>query len=116
MPMKYDEQTRSKAVRLVTEHAESYTSQWEAITTVSKRLGISPEALRRWVRQAEIDTGDRDGVSTAMAAENRELKRKNRELEQTIEVLKAATSFFVAESVPQALRAGRGPHRNAGNL
>src|SRR5699024_12430316 len=101
MPIEYDEQTRSKAVRLVIEHAESYASQWEAITTVSKRLGMSAEALRRWVRQAEIDTGDRDGVSSSMAAENRELKRKNRELEQTIEVLKAATSFFVRESDPQ---------------
>src|SRR5699024_12465352 len=101
MPMKYDERTRAKAVRLVTEHADSYASQWEAITTVSKRLGMSPEALRRWVRQAEIDSGDRDGVTTAMAAENRELKRKNRELEQTVEMLKAATSFFVRESDPQ---------------
>src|SRR5699024_8777851 len=99
MPMKYNERTRSKAVRLVTEHADSYSSQW-AITTVSKRLGMSPEALRRWVRQAEVDSGDRDGATTAMAAANRELKRKNRELEQTIEVLKAATRFFVRESDP----------------
>lgn len=100
MPMKYDEQTRAKAVRLVREHAEDYASEWEAIKAVSKRLGMTAETLRKWVRQAEVDDGQRDGVTTSVARENRELKRKNRELEQTIEVLKAATSFFVRESDP----------------
>ena len=98
MPMKYDEDTKGRAVRLVVDHGEDYDSEWEAVKTVSARLGMHSETLRRWLRQAEVDTGDVDGVST-MAA--RELKRKNAELERTIEVLKAATSFFVRESDPQ---------------
>jgi transposase len=101
MPSKYDAATRAKAVRLVTEHGDDYGSEWEAITTVAGRLGMSSETLRKWVRQAEVDAGDRDGVTTAAAREIRELKRKNAELEQTVEILKAATSFFVRESDPR---------------
>jgi transposase len=101
MPRKYDDQTRAKAVRLVTEHRGDYASEWEAITTVAGRLGMTPETLRRWVRQAAVDAGEVDGVTTAQAREIRELKRKNAELEQTIEILKAATSFFVRESDPR---------------
>ena len=101
MPKRYDENTKARAVRLVVDHVEDYASEWEAITTVAGRLGVSPETLRRWLRQAEIDAGETDGVSTASAREIRDLKRKNSELERTIEILKAATSFFVRESDPQ---------------
>ncbi len=59
------------------------------------------ESLRRWINQSEVDTGQRDGVPSDMAHELRELKRKNRELEETIEILKAATSFFARESDPR---------------
>ena len=62
---------------------------------------MSAETLRKWVRQAEVDAGKADGVSTEMARELRELKRKNAELERTIEVLKAATSFFARECDPR---------------
>lgn len=65
---------------------------------VSSRLGMTAETLRKWVRQAEIGRGSRAGVSTEENREIRELKKKNRELEETIEILKAATSFFVRES------------------
>jgi transposase len=101
MPSKYDEQTRARAVRLVTEHVEDYDSEWAAITAVAGRLGMTPETLRRWVRQAAVDAGQADGVSSESAREIRELKRKNAELERTVEILKAATSFFARESDPR---------------
>jgi transposase len=53
------------------------------------------------VMRARIDAGERDGVPTDTARELRVLKRKNRELEETIEILKAATSFFARESDPR---------------
>lgn len=104
MPSKYDPEIRAKAVRLVREHREDYPSEWAAITAVSKRLGMNAETLRNWIRQQQVDEGDRDGVSSAAAAEIRALKRRNAELEQTIEILKAATSFFVRESDPRNRR------------
>ena len=101
---KYDPETRAKAVRLVLEHRGDYPSEWAAITAVSKRLGMTAETLRSWIRQQQVDGGDRDGVSLVAAAEIRALKRRNAELEQTIEILKAATSFFVRESDPRNRR------------
>jgi transposase len=101
MPSKYDPEMRARAVRLVLEHREDYPSEWAAITAVSKRLGMNAETLRNWIRQQQIDGGGRDGVSSEAAAEIRALRRRNAELEQTIEILKAATSFFVRESDPR---------------
>ena len=80
---KYDPETRARAVRLVLEHRDDYPSEWAAITAVSKRLGMNAETLRNWIRQQQVDDGDRDGVSSSAAAEIRALKRRNAELEQT---------------------------------
>ncbi|ORB40975.1 Insertion element IS6110 uncharacterized 12.0 kDa protein [Mycobacterium persicum] len=66
----------------------------------SARLGMTAETLRKWVRQAEIDAGEVAGVTSEEAREIREFRRKNRELEQTIEILKAATHFFARECDP----------------
>ena len=97
----YDAETKAKAVRLVRDHREDYASEYEAIRTVAGRLGMNPETLRNWLRQAAVDAGQVEGTTTAAAREIRELKRKNAELEQTVEILKAATSFFVRESDPR---------------
>ncbi|ORB89480.1 Insertion element IS6110 uncharacterized 12.0 kDa protein [Mycobacterium persicum] len=66
----------------------------------SARLGMTAETLRKWVRRAEIDAGEVAGVTSEEAREIREFRRKNRELEQTIEILKAATHFFARECDP----------------
>jgi transposase len=101
MPSKrFDENTKVKAVRLVREHADDYDSEWAAMCAISSRLGMTAETLRKWVRQAEVDAGEAAGVSSETARELRELRRKNRELEATIEILKAATSFFARECDP----------------
>lgn len=97
---RYDAETKAKAVRLVREHVADYDTEWAAITTISTRLGMSAETLRKWVRQSEVDAGQAPGMSTESAREIRELKRKCRELEQMIEVLKAATTFFARECDP----------------
>lgn len=101
MPRKYDESVKARAVRLVVEHRDEYDTEYACIRVVAGRIGVGPETLRKWVRQAEVDAGERDGLSTAAARENRDLKRKVAELEQTVEILKAATSFFVRENDPR---------------
>jgi transposase len=100
MPVKYDQGTKARAVRLVREHAGDYPTEYAAITAVSRRLGMSAETLRKWIRQAEVDEGKAPGVTSAESAEIRELRRRNRELEQTIEILRAASAFFAREHDP----------------
>lgn len=100
MPSKYDENTKARAVRLVREHRDDYDSEWAAMKAISGRLGMTAETLRKWVRQAEIDAGEAVGVCSEEIRELRELRKKNRELESTIEILKAATTFFARECDP----------------
>jgi transposase len=97
---RFDRETRAKAVRLVQEHRGDYESEYAAVKAVSARLGMTAETLRKWLRQAEVDAGETAGVTSQTARELRELKRKNAELERTIEILKAATSFFARECDP----------------
>ncbi len=68
--------------------------------SVANRLGMGAQTLRKWVRQAEIDEGASEGTTTTVAKEMRALKRKNAELERTVEILKAATTFFARELDP----------------
>jgi transposase len=98
---RYDASTKARAIRLVREHAGDYPTEWAGITAVAGRLGMSAETLRKWIRKAEVDEGRAPGVTSTESAEIRELRRKNRELEQTIEILKAATSFFARECDPR---------------
>jgi transposase len=87
MAIRYDENTKARAVRLVRKHVDDYETEWSAIKAIAGRLGMSAETLRRWVRQADVDTGEAAGVSSEEKRELRELRRKCRELESTIVIL-----------------------------
>jgi transposase len=67
MPVKYDQDTKAKAIRLVREHAGDYPSEYAAITAVARRLGMTPETLRKWIRQAAVDEGQAPGVTSEAA-------------------------------------------------
>jgi transposase len=98
--IKYGPELRAKAVRLFQDHVAEYPSRWAAMKAISGRLGMTAETLRQWVKQVEVDAGQAPGLSSDSAAELALLRRKCRELEQTVEVLRAATSFFVRECDP----------------
>ena len=99
--MVYPQHMRERAVRLFRERVEGDDrSDRQRLDSISEKLGINRETLRKWVYQAEVDEGLREGVTAATAAEVAELRRKNAELEQTVEILKAATSFFARECDP----------------
>ena len=79
---------------MVMEHMGDYSSQWAAIQSIALKLGCTPETLRRWVRQAEVDSGQRGGVSTDVQAKLKELEKENKELKKANEILKKAAAFF----------------------
>lgn len=76
---------------------DSEVSEFEAIKSVASKLGVSQESVRRWRRKAEIDAGQRPGVTSTEHAEIRKLKRENAELRRANEILKSASAFFAAE-------------------
>ena len=76
-------------------------SEWRRFADVAKQFGMTTEAVRLWVRQAEIDEGLREGASSAEKAEIAELRARNAELEATVEILKAAAAFFAREYDPR---------------
>ncbi len=94
---KYPDEMRERAVRMVLDHGDEYGSQWEAICSVAEKLGPQAETVRKWVRQAERDSGRRAGATTEELAELKRLKRENAELRRANDILKAAASFFGAE-------------------
>jgi transposase-like protein len=100
MPKRYLPEFRERAVRMVLDHAEDYGSTTAACNAVSAQLGISREALRRWVNQAQVDAGARPGMSTAESDEVRALKAENKRLREANEILRQASIFFARELDP----------------
>ena len=91
---RYSPEVRERSVRMVLEHAAEYGSQWETIRSIAAKIGCSKETLRRWVRQAERDTGVRPGPTTTDLERLTQLERENRELKRANEILRQATAFF----------------------
>lgn len=69
-----------------------------SIGEVSRDFDLTETAVREWVRQAEVDAGDREGVTSAEREELSRLRRENRRLREDVEVLKRATAFFAKET------------------
>jgi transposase len=101
---KYPEELRERAVKLVLEIRAREGKGRGELARVGRQLGVHPEALRTWVRQAEIDSGTRPGVTTEDAARIAELERENRELRRANEILKAASAYFARELDPRLPR------------
>jgi transposase len=90
---KYPQELIDRGVRLVFESGRP-------IAQVAADLGMHPEALRKRVRQAEIDTGRRDGLTSEEHEEIKKLRRENFELRRANEILKSASVFFAKELDP----------------
>ena len=95
-PRKYSDELRERAVRMVfqIQRESGDRPRSGAIAGVAAKLGINRETLRNWVRQAEVDAGQRPGTTTEDAQRIAELERENRELRRANEILRKASAFF----------------------
>jgi transposase len=93
-PSRFSPEVRERAVRLVMEQRPAHPSEWAALQAVATKLGMTAETLRKWVRQAERDTGQRPGLPTSERERLQALEREVRELRRTNEILKTASACF----------------------
>ena len=92
MPAPKDREFRRRAVELARRREKP-------IAQIARDLGIAESGLRRWMAQADVDEGNRDGLSSGERKELVELRRKNRVLETEVEILKRASAYFARENV-----------------
>ena len=92
--IRYSQEVRERAVRMVIEHEGDYASQWEAIRSIAEKIGCSPESLRKWLRRTEVDSGSRAGVTSDERARMKDLEKENRELRRANEILRKASAYF----------------------
>jgi transposase len=101
---RYPPEVRDRAVRLVFNAIDATGDRHGHVTRIAHQLDIGPETLRKWVRQAETDRGDRAGLTTGERERLKALERENRELRRANEILKAASAFFARELDPRPPR------------
>ena len=103
-PRKYSEELKERATRMAVEARRDPASRAGAISRIGKQLGVHPEALRNWVRQAEVDTGVREGVSSDDKAKIVALEREVRELRRANTILRQASAYFAQAELDRPSR------------
>lgn len=102
-PRKYPQELRDRSIRMVREAMaeDPDLSMNQAVHRIGGRVGVVPDTLRGWVKQARIDAGETAGTTTSDAARIKALEAENRELKRANEILLAASSFFARELDPR---------------
>ena len=94
---RYSPEEKAQAVRLVRQLRKELGTSQGTVVRVAEQLGYGVESVRLWVRQADINSGDAAGMSSADRAKMKSLEQENRELRRANEILKRASAFFAAE-------------------
>ena len=103
-PRKYSVELQERATRLALDARRDPEGSRGAIKRIADQLGVHPEALRNWVRQAEIDGGVRAGTTTDDATRIGDLEREVRELRRANEILKTSAAFFAAAELDRKMK------------
>ena len=94
---KHPDELRERATRMALDALADPARAKGAIRRIADELGVHPEALRTWVKKAQIDQGTRPGTTTDQAQRIKELEKEIRELRRANAILKSASAFFAAE-------------------
>lgn len=92
-PSKYPDEFRAEAVRL----ARAAKADGRPLSHVARELGLNAQSLHNWVNAAEIESGDREGLTKSERAELVKLRRENKRLLEEKEILGKAAAFFAKE-------------------
>ena len=101
---KFSPEVQERAVRMVLESQGQHDSQWAALVSIAAKIGCTAETLRRWVRQTERDSGQREGLTTVEAQRIKDLEHEMRELRKANEILKLASAFFAQAELDRRLK------------
>ena len=101
---KFSAEVRERAVRMVQEHRGGYPSQWAAIESIAPKIGCTSQTLLGWVKQDEVDSGEREGVTTSERERLKALERVVKELRRANEILKLASAFFAQAELDRRLK------------
>jgi len=97
-PGRYPEEIKEQAIAMFLRSLPDFKTRVDCARHVAGLLGIgSQDTVQNWVRQAEVDSGQRGGVTTEENEEIRRLRKENAELRRANGILKAASAFFAAE-------------------
>ena len=91
---KVSPEVRARAVRMVLDHEGEHPSRWQAVVSIAAKIGCSPDTLHEWVKKSEVESGQRAGVTSDVAARLKALERENRELRQANEILRKASAYI----------------------
>jgi transposase len=94
---RYPPELKERAVRMVLETFQQTGERYGVVGRIARQLGIGDQSLREWVAQAEMDAGQKSGLTTEERAELKRLQKENKELRRSNEILRSPSAFFAAE-------------------
>ncbi|CCF97734.1 conserved hypothetical protein [Ralstonia solanacearum K60] len=101
---KFSPEVRERAVRMVQEHRGEYPSLWATVESIAPKIGCVPQTLLDWVKREEVDSGQRDGLTSSEREEFKRLQREVKELRRANEILKTASAFFAQAELDRRLK------------
>ena len=101
---KFSPEVRERAVRMVQEQRGEYPSLWAAIESIAPKIGCVPQTLHDWVKREEVDSGQREGLTTSERERLKQLERENKELRRANDILKTASAFFAQAELDRRLK------------
>lgn len=101
---KFSPEVRERAVRLVREQRSEHPSLWAAVESIAPKIGCTSQTLLEWFKREEVDSGERDGVTTSERERLKALEREVKELRRANEILKLASAFFAQAELDRRLK------------